>query len=116
MCAVVVFYHGPSCSDGFGAAYAAWTYFKDRAEYRSVPAGAQPPPDFDPTGKTISVLDVCIPRADLESWELVAKSLLVLDHHETIMRDLQGCPHAIFYMDKCGARLAWEYFRATSPV
>lgn len=105
---VTVFFHG-NCPDGMGAAYAAWKVYGDKADYIGVQP-CTPPLNYDPTGKTIFILDVCFKREVLEEWVSKAKSLLVIDHHKTSMEALKDFQHAIFDMNKSGAGLAWEYF------
>ena len=39
-----------------------------------------------------------------------AQSLLVLDHHETAERELEGLDYCIFAQGKSGARMTWEHF------
>ena len=50
---VLILRHG-NCSDGAGAAYAAWKKFGDSAEYVEVHYG-NPPPDV--TGREVYILD-----------------------------------------------------------
>ena len=103
---IVVIYHN-NCSDGFGAAYAAWRKFGDEAEYVSANYGNEPP---DVTGKEVYILDFSYPRETLVEMHSKAKSLLVIDHHKTAQEALSGLDFAIFDMDKSGCILAWNYF------
>ena len=48
-----VIYHA-DCTDGFGAAYAAWKQLGNRAEYHACKHGTKPP---DVKGKTVAILD-----------------------------------------------------------
>ena len=48
-----VIYHA-DCTDGFGAAYAAWKQLGNRAEYFACKHGTPPP---DVKGKIVAILD-----------------------------------------------------------
>lgn len=110
----LILYHA-NCSDGLGAAYAAWKKFGDDAEYVPVHYG-NPPPDV--TGKRVYILDFSYPRLDLIIMEQKAEFIQVLDHHKTAKADLDGLPYALFDMEKSGCVLAWEYFHpdALTPI
>lgn len=110
----LVIYHG-RCADGFGAAYAAWKRFGNDAAYVGVAYGHVMPLE-EIQGRDVYILDFCFPRAITEQMAACAKSILVIDHHKTAQADLAGFPHAIFDMNKSGARLAWEYFHGATPV
>ncbi|MBE5528709.1 DHHA1 domain-containing protein [Laribacter hongkongensis] len=111
--ASLVVYHG-HCPDGFGAAYAAWLRLGESAEY--VPAEYGSYPVLNVTGLDVYILDYSFPRPMLQAMKDVARSLVVLDHHKTAQADLEGFPGAFFDMEKCGARLAWEYFHPDQPA
>ena len=49
----VVIYHA-DCTDGFGAAFAAWKLLGNKAEYHACKHGTKPP---DVRGKTVAILD-----------------------------------------------------------
>jgi len=55
-------------------------------------------------------LDFSYPREVLIEMQAKAKELVVLDHHESAMQNLEGLEFAHFDMSKSGAVLAWEYF------
>jgi len=109
----LIVFHAP-CPDGFGAAYAAWRRFGDKADYVGADHGAYPV--LDVQGRDVFVLDFSFPRAQLEAMRQAARSLVILDHHVTAQEDLAAFPGALFDMDKSGARLAWEYFHPGEPV
>lgn len=109
----LIVFHAP-CPDGFGAAYAAWRRFGDKADYVGADHGAYPV--LDVQGRDVFVLDFSFPLAQLEAMRQAARSLVILDHHVTAQEGLAAFPGAIFDMDKSGARLAWEYFHPGEPV
>jgi hypothetical protein len=106
-----VLYHA-ECADGFGAAWALWREFPS-ARYVPVKHG-NPPPD-GLTGQRVVIVDFSYSRPQLESMADAAESLLVLDHHVTAEKALEGLPYAYFDLKKSGAVLAWEWASA-NPV
>lgn len=102
----LVIYH-KSCTDGFGAAFAAWLSLGDKAEYFAAKY-REPPPDV--TGKTVLIVDFSYPREVLLQMKEAAKGVLVLDHHKTAMNDLYGLDFVQFDMMRSGAMLAWDFF------
>jgi uncharacterized protein len=104
-----VLYHA-NCADGFGAAVAARLRFGERADVAYVPVSyGQGLPEIE-DGAEVFILDFSYPRAVLVALAARVSKLVVLDHHETARRELEGLPFATFDMSKSGARLAWEYF------
>ncbi len=102
----LVIYHD-SCTDGFGAAFAAWLARGDKAAY--VPARyREPPPDV--TGKNVLIVDFSYPRETLLEMRERARSILVLDHHKSAMQDLEGLDFVQFDMNCSGAMLSWAFF------
>jgi oligoribonuclease NrnB/cAMP/cGMP phosphodiesterase (DHH superfamily) len=110
-----VLYHA-NCADGFGAALCAWLKFGDEAEYIPVSHG-QPIPQME-DGSNVYILDFSYTAKELGAMCYVMNEVVVLDHHETARKELEGCPFATFDMTKSGARLAWEHFfpRVPAPV
>lgn len=106
----LVLYHGPECSDGFTAAWAAWKYMPD-AEFIPVQYGQGPP---DVAGRDVFLLDFSYKRPVLEKMLESCASMVLLDHHKTAEAELSGLEHPkltpVFDLAKCGARLAWERF------
>ena len=49
----LIIYHA-NCSDGFGAAYAAWKCLGKKATYHAAKHGSTPP---DVAGKNVAILD-----------------------------------------------------------
>lgn len=108
-----VLYHA-HCSDGFGAAWAAWQKLGDDAEYLPVRHG-NPPPEL-PDGATVYILDFCYPRRVITEMHERFEKLTIIDHHRTAEEELQGLDYAIFDNDKSGAVLSWEFFNPGRPV
>lgn len=112
----LVLYHA-DCADGFCAAWAAWRYFGDKAEYVPVQYGQEPP---DVTGCDLYILDFSYKQPVMKRLIESAGEIVVLDHHKTAQAEFVGLeeyardvgiPHRfVFDMDKSGGRLAWEHF------
>lgn len=132
----LVIYHA-NCTDGFGAAFAAWLKLGDSAEYLPMEYGK----NFLTTyvGGTIDreiyILDFSLPREQMEWLFQHAKRVVWLDHHKTAFEmwcggyrkgdSFQAIPlggadplkHYIVLDDNfSGAYLAWEYFHPGTEV
>ena len=104
----LVIYHGGNCSDGFGAAYAAWKQLGDTADYVPMVYGQ----DFIPEvkDKNVYILDFSFDKEIYEDILTKAEKVQLLDHHKTAMKSLCGCKGCFFDLNKSGAVLAWEHF------
>ncbi len=108
----LVLYHG-DCPDGFGAAYAAWKRYGERADYRAISHG-DPAPDV--RGRRVLVVDFAFARDVTEALRTEAADLRVLDHHRSAAADLRGLAYCEFDMNRSGAVMAWEHLhRAPVP-
>lgn len=114
---IIVIYHA-QCADGFGAAWAARKALGETADFHAAIYG-QPLPDV--IGRHVFFLDFTPDgNALLETIE-TARSVTVLDHHESaapLLRDLfsQGAINGKYAPDKSGAGLAWEHFHPEAEV
>lgn len=98
------------CWDGAAAAWVANRKFGYTAEYLFHAYG-KPAPELERlAGKDVYILDFSFPRDVLVEIEKVAKSLLVLDHHATAEKDLEGMSCCTFDMNRSGCRMAWDHF------
>lgn len=128
----LVIYHA-NCTDGFGAAFAAWLKFGDNAEYLPMNHGE----NFLTTyvGGTINreiyILDFSLQREQMDWLFSHAKRVVWLDHHKTAFEMWCGKAPDLFFtlhkeqdesktitLDDCrsGAMLAWEYFHPGTRV
>lgn len=108
---IYILFHDP-CQDGFGAAYAAWKKFGDKATYIGVNYG-KPLPNM-PGAKEVYIVDFSYSKDILV--DLAGKcQLVVLDHHKTAQEQLQGLSFAQFDMNRSGAGMAWDYFHPETP-
>ena len=102
---VLCLYHA-NCTDGFAA---AWVLHRFLPEAEFIPARhGDPPPDV--TGKCVYIVDFSYPRATLLEMKEKAQSLVVLDHHKTAQKELEGLDFCHFDMSRSGAMMAWDYF------
>jgi uncharacterized protein len=107
----VVLYHA-ECTDGFGAAWAIWKKFP-ATQFIPVEHGNPPPGTL--ARRHVVVVDFSYPRPTLERIAADAASLLVLDHHITAQKALEGLPFARFEEKKSGAVMAWEWAHQAPP-
>lgn len=103
-----VVYHNP-CNDGSGAAVAAWLELGDKVSY--IPRSYHQTFSKESLrGKNAVVLDASFTRDELIELRQIAKKLMIIDHHDSAMRDLGDLPGCFFTMDNSGAVLSWHYF------
>ena len=101
-----VIYHD-DCTDGFGAAYAAWKQLGNRAEYHACKHGCTPP---NVKGKTVAILDFSFDNETTKKMIGESDDLIVIDHHKSAMVELHDITNTHFDMSKSGAMLSWDFF------
>lgn len=104
---ILVLVHA-KCMDGLGAAWSAMRWI-DNVEIISLEHGSTPP---DVTGRHVLMFDFAYPREKLITMHEQAATMVVVDHHDSAKKDLEGLDFAVFDMTKSGAVLAWEYLAA----
>lgn len=105
---IAVVYH-KHCPDGFGAAWAAWKKFGDRADYLAASYGDPVPEGL--AGKEVYVLDFIFEQPGaLAALARETKRLVVLDHHETSQALAESAPEHVYDVNRSGASIAWAYF------
>ena len=119
----LILYHGRNCSDGFGAALAAWLFYGPEVEMRGLDHGEiQSIDDLgEVRGRTVYMLDFAFGPELTAALDERAAKLVVLDHHKSAAEKLTGfqcrCGGVVhFDMNHSGARLAWEFFHPEKPV
>ena len=132
----LVIYHA-NCTDGFGAAFAAWLKLGDEAEYL--------PMEYNPSShehiichdREVYILDFSFPKPVMDAIFQHAKRVVWLDHHKTAFEmwckgvpekgwicqrlnctedNPSGNVHIELNNNKSGALLAWEYFHPITKV
>ena len=133
----LVIYHA-NCTDGFGAAFAAWLKLGDNAEYLPMEHGHSVGanlPMFE--GREVYILDFSFPREVMDWLFRDAKRVVWLDHHKSAFEmwvgavpkkgwlcqrlnctedNPSGNVHIELHNNKSGALLAWEYFHPITKV
>lgn len=116
----VVLHHGGGCQDGFAAAWCAWHYFGEQAEYIPVNYGQSLPDAVD--GNAVTLLDFSYKAGAMRELADRALSLVVLDHHASAANDLKvlhgytGKVSVTFDLERSGCRLAWDHFFPDKPA
>lgn len=103
----VVLYHA-ECNDGFGAAWAAWNKFGDKADYIPINHGLPLPEGLN--GKQIFFVDIIPDEATIKKVINDNKSVVAIDHHKTGEPKMKLFKEYIFDYNHSGAVLAWQYF------
>ncbi len=115
-----VLYHA-HCTDGFGAAYAAWKIYGSKAIYLPVKYN-NPMPKLKKKSQ-VYIVDFSYSRQELLDLADEMHEVIVLDHHKTAEEDLgsiepSDAPNLsiTFDLEKSGAVLAWEYFHPNDEI
>jgi oligoribonuclease NrnB/cAMP/cGMP phosphodiesterase (DHH superfamily) len=118
-----IIYH-KGCLDGFSGffvAHISGRLTKDVFIYEDIPSTNRIPPDID--GKDMLIIDVAYKKDVLEEIFKYARSVVFIDHHDSIKDDVQelykkygdqnengkGRIQIIYDDTRCGATLAWNY-------
>lgn len=124
----LVIYHA-DCTDGFGAAFAAWLKFGSDADYYAARYGDKDLPDWQ--GREVYILDFSFPRVLMNDAFQFAKHVVWLDHHKTAFEMWIGglfdgtegrheqhdqVRDIVLDFDKSGALLAWEHFHPGAAI
>lgn len=115
----LIIFHA-NCLDGFGAAYAAWLHFGDgNCELHPASHGKGAP---ECNGRNVYILDFSYRRDVMTELCERAESVIVIDHHISAAKDMQGLDGEIenltldFNMDRSGSVLAWQYFHPEQDI
>lgn len=129
----LVIYHD-HCTDGFGAAFAAWMKFGDDAEYLPASYGHFQWPNIK--DRDVYILDFSFSKQETMDAMASAKRVIWLDHHKTAFemwcgsyekgkvyavnvldpKDLSKDHFILLDDNKSGALLSWEYFQPYTEV
>lgn len=104
-------YHFP-CWDGFASAYAIWKKWPNAT---FIPAKhGDAPPQLSPDAKLV-ICDFSYPRETVLAMKAVHE-VVVIDHHKTAEKDLEGLDFALFDMAHSGAYLTWIWAHSGEPI
>ncbi len=109
---IVILYHR-NCSDGFGAAWAAWKKFGDHADYIPM-EHRDPPPDV--SAAEIYLVDFSLSLEPLQELINQNKKVVMIDHHPSSREAAELLDESIHNEDCSGAVLTWRYFHPDEPV
>ncbi|MBN3951901.1 MAG: hypothetical protein HWQ38_37745 [Nostoc sp. NMS7] len=104
------------CPDGISAAWVAAKVYSDAEligwQYQSEELPAVE--NFD----RLIIVDFSFPKEVLQQWSDMECPIVVIDHHKTAQKMLEGFAGGIlkFDMSKCGAVLTWELFFPNQPI
>ncbi|MEK7626725.1 MAG: DHHA1 domain-containing protein [Patescibacteria group bacterium] len=110
---IVILYHA-NCPDGFGAAWAAWKKFGNRAEY--IPVNPETLPEKPLKNKIVYTLDMSFKAPIFRKLMRENKSVVSLDHHFSRKKDVEAFPQNVFDNDHCGSMIAWKYFHPGKKI
>lgn len=110
---ILVLYH-KHCTDGFGAAWAAWRKLGDGADYLPVVHNELPPEAA--TGKEIYLVDFCYDESATKSLIARNRRVTALDHHAMREPAVRLTENGVFDNERSGAAISWEYFHPGQPV
>jgi uncharacterized protein len=108
-------YHHP-CPDGLTAAVIVREAWEGQIECHGMGYYDEPP---DVTGRHVIMVDFSLKRPALLEMAESARTILILDHHETAQKELVDLPNnivAVFDMEKSGAMMAWERWWPGQPA
>lgn len=108
---LIVYHH--NCADGFAAAWVFWKSLRDTADYMP---GTYTSKDFDISvfaDRNVYLVDFSYKRPVMEQIIKVANNVVLLDHHVSALKDLEGLDG--LRMNHCstehsGAMLCWNYW------
>lgn len=109
----IIIYHA-HCMDGFTALWCANLYFGGNIESFAAKNGREDIPE-NIDGRDVCIVDYAYPKHILLDINKRANSLVVLDHHETSRKYLEGLDFCQFDMNRSGAGMAWDYFFPNKP-
>lgn len=127
----LVIYHA-NCTDGFGAAFVAWTKLGDEAEYLPMQyeqTKLHEALPFNPHNRDVYIFDFSFERQIMDFIFRDARRVVWLDHHKTAFEMWCGSHsdqhhegargddrYILLHSRKSGALLAWEYFHPGTEV
>ena len=115
MKSIVVLYH-KNCSDGFGAAYAAWKKFKNKAEYIAIEHQSPFPKDSKLKNKEVYLVDFSCSLEQMKKLLKVASSVIVIDHHISAEEATKSATYYSYALNHSGSVLTWKYFHPEKPL
>jgi len=108
----IVFYHG-GCPDGIAASWLFWRE-NQKINHEAVYKGLRYVNDIndlniDVTGKNVIMVDYTLSRDALIRIHEMANYFLVIDHHDSSERSLEGLDFCIFDKSSSAVQIVWDY-------
>ena len=104
----VIFFHA-NCNDGSAAATVFYSKFGDEATYIPVVHGEKCDIEIC-KDRTVYFVDFVFPNETMKEIKNVCAKLVVLDHHKTAYKRLEGIEYeGVLDMERSGAMLAFNY-------
>ena len=103
----VVLYHN-DCFDGFSGAWVVWKKFGAKATYIGLEHQESPPKGL--SDKDLYFIDFTYSKKTMLALKKKARTLVVLDHHESHKSATQVADDYRFSLLHSGCMLAWMYF------
>lgn len=108
MKSILVLYH-KNCPDGFGAAWAAWKKFGDKAEYLPVEHSVSAPKNLKGR-ENIYMVDFCYDYSVMEKLLEINRNIIVIDHHISGEKAIKLSKNYFYALNHSGSVLSWIYF------
>ncbi|MFA5099064.1 MAG: DHHA1 domain-containing protein [Candidatus Paceibacterota bacterium] len=109
---IIILYHDDL--DGFGAAWAAWKKFGNKADYLAVDYTKSMPTGLK--NKEIYILDFCYPEAEIKALLKNNKKLVVIDHHVSRKEIFKLLKEYVWNINRAGCVLSWKYFHPGKKI
>lgn len=103
----LILYH-KDCPDGFSGCWAAWKFFGGSAEYLGLEH--QMPVPSVLKRRDLYFIDFCYPLAVMKKVQKIAKSITILDHHESQEEAIKRASVYVYQTHHSGCVIAWNYF------
>jgi uncharacterized protein len=99
-------------ADGFGSAFAIWCNLTDAQVERltCIPVQyGQPAPEIPEDTTFLMILDFSYSRETCEELHTRFPDMVIIDHHKTAQKELEGLEYAIFDMSHSGCVLSYHW-------
>lgn len=107
--------HHANCPDGIGGAFPFWKKNKNILLI-GVRHSERIPLEFL-VGKTVVIVDFCYSKKEIELICKTAKYVLILDHHDTSLREIKGLEldnlSYLFDTKRAASQIAWDFIFST---
>lgn len=109
---IIILYHNDL--DGFGAAWAAWKKFGNKADYLAADYG-KPIPE-GPKNKEVYMFDLCFSEEKMKLLLRENKKLIVIDHHISKKEEVKISTDFRWDIGHSGCILSWNYFHKNKKI